>query len=105
MPDAVEVLDQKISKLMAARDAALKTRHQYPWRVGQKVKYVKTQDWGPSKGSTGRIVQMQDTAYGEGNSANRPMPKNPNDYCVFWVGGSSGAAYWTTPDDVIQMEP
>jgi hypothetical protein len=85
-------LNAKIAKLQAERDKLYNARHQYPWRIGQKVRYIRDLDWGPNIGAKGTIVSL----------LHEPL-KNPNDYCAFHVRVGRGT-YWTTPDDVDQLE-
>jgi hypothetical protein len=64
-----------------------------PWQIGDKVRYTKTIDWGPSKGATGIITRIDEKDIG----------KPGNEYQVFWVSCGKGI-FWTTPSDVVLVE-
>jgi thymidylate synthase (FAD) len=68
------------------------TRYPEYWEVGMKVEYLRSEDWGPSKGDTGEIVSFKEEYTGDNR---RPAKK----YQVFYVKVGSGV-FWTTPEDV-----
>lgn len=59
------------------------------WRVGQKVRFVKSQEYGFQSGDVAEIVDVKD-------------PEIPaNKYQVFWTSTDIKThRYWTTPDEV-----
>lgn len=87
------------AQMVAARTtlAALAKGHAagarvYPatWEVGQRVRWIKTNEYGPSEGSFGTITRLR-------------TPGTPGrEYQVFWVTPDCEpkSSYWTTPDDV-----
>lgn len=66
----------------------------YPdiWRVGDKVRYVESREWGPSRGATGVITKIRDSDIG----------KPASEYQVFWVklNPKRPEIYWTIPIEV-----
>lgn len=63
------------------------------WRVGQKVRYIKKQEFGFVLGAIATIIKVRD-------------PDIPAaEYNVFWTtnDGAHGR-YWTTPDEVELVE-
>lgn len=67
----------------------------YPeiWKVGMRVMYKRSLEFGPSKGTKGTIIEQDEDSVG------RPA----REYQVFWVtpDGNPGTRFWTTPADVV----
>ncbi|MBI1313671.1 hypothetical protein GC176_20455 [bacterium] len=61
------------------------------WKRGQKVRYLRSIEWGPDRGSIGFVHGLRDS-----------VQKPAAEYQVFYTGPSLRASpsYWTTPDDV-----
>lgn len=66
------------------------------WEVGMRVRYLRNQEWGPSKGALGTIIGFK-----EGDEG-RPADA----YQVFYVRADSmlTSQFWTTPEDVELVE-
>src|SRR4051812_27782417 len=66
--------------------------YRYPkaWKIGDRVRYVRSIDWGPQKGQEGVII-----SFSEDHKDGMPA----NEYQVFYVKIDRGQFY-TTPDDV-----
>ena len=67
------------------------------WRVGQKIRYVNTNEWAWEKGDIAYVVKLRDEYRG------RPA----KEYQVFYTGDNDPdqpGIYWTTPDDVELIE-
>lgn len=62
------------------------------WVVGQTVRYIRDQDFGPSRGDVLTIVELDRRGR---------TPANAADYQVFWTGRPGRhERWWTTPSDV-----
>lgn len=61
-------------------------------RVGMRVRYLRSEDWGPSRGDVGTIIQVREPSEKDGH-ARAP---------VFWVrlDNYPGSQFYTTPRDV-----
>jgi len=71
------------------------------WRVGMKVRYLRSQEWGFSKGQVGTITEIH-KEYQHPTDPNRSA-RSASEYQVFYTGGCYGQD-WTTPDDVELLE-
>lgn len=82
---AIEKLEAKLHQWQNKNEPA--------WAVGDRVRWVRSQEWGPTRGSTGSVIRIDPDHEG------RPF----RDYQVFWCrpdGPDIKAQFWTTPDDV-----
>ena len=65
------------------------------WRVGQKVRYIRSDDYGYKVAGETAYVQRLDDG---------PQPR-AEEYQVFWTGPKRGTpTLWTTPLDVELVE-
>lgn len=61
------------------------------WEIGQRVRFIRSQEWAFNKGDESNIVKLRDEDKG----------KTAREYQVFWTSpDSSQGIFWTTPDDV-----
>ena len=59
------------------------------WRVGQKARFIRDQDFGFQKGTIATIIEVKDAG------------KPASEYQVFLTSNDSGRTrFWTTPDEV-----
>jgi len=67
------------------------------WRVGQTVRYLRSIEYGPNRGSLGYVQRLRE------EDADKDIPAK--DYQVFWTGPKDkSSTFWTTPDDVELVE-
>lgn len=66
------------------------------WRVGQKVRYIRSSEWAFDKGDIAIVTEIREEC------RNRPA----NEYQVFFTRPLciSDGRFWTTPDDVELIE-
>lgn len=65
------------------------------WRVGDRVRYVKSSEWTWCRDTVGVITEL----------AEGYEDRAPNEYQVFWVSPLKGSgSWWTTPSDVEFVE-
>ena len=64
------------------------------WEIGHRVRYTRSNEWGPNIGDAGTIVEVR----------TKDLGKPADEYQVFWVtpdyDKDGKSKYWTTPDDV-----
>lgn len=66
------------------------------WRVGQKVRYITSNEWGWRQGDVGYVTELRDEY----------KDHFASEYQVFYtsIGEKRFGKYWTTPDDVELIE-
>ncbi len=65
-------------------------------RVGMRVRYLRSEDWGPNLGDLGTIINVRQASEKDG------FARSP----VFWVrlDNSPKSQFYTTPGDVEALE-
>lgn len=77
------------------RDAFEKRKLPKTWEIGQRIRYITTNECVWDAGDIGYVVAIRDEYRG----------KKASDYQVFYTGGKTGGArLWTTPNDVELVE-
>ncbi len=96
--DDKKAIGAKISALLEeAREAFNSRPLPKQWKVGQKVRYLRSSEWAWNEGEIAYVVQLRDEYKG----------KKASEYQVFYTGsdkGGKGGTYWTTPTDVELVE-
>lgn len=65
------------------------------WKVGMRVRFLNSQEWGWAKGSEATVKKLSDEC----------DKKAGHEYQVFWTVPDSGfGIWWTTTDDVELVE-
>lgn len=88
-----------IETALASEEAPTKPlRHPDRWKIGMRIRYVRDMEYGPSKGTTGRVIRLHDDH----------MDRPGAEYQVFWTRPDEDregtTLFWTTPDDVELIE-